>query len=234
MNFLEIANYVIDAQDGDYLTTVYADNLTALPQEVRRLRNNINRAVNHVKMVIGMKNESVETDFTLSTVAGAETIDIPSTILDIYYLSTSANGFPIRIIDWVEYEAVKINNYPINDYYGISSLASIFNRKVYLYPTPETSGTLNAKGLKAFVSLNLDDDIPDLLPEFHQVIADFALFYEMVYENNPASAGQQAIAIESLAMAKKSAKKHFTEPPRMITGREAVRRTSSWSFLRGF
>lgn len=232
MNFLEIANYCIDQLDGDRVSTVYNANLSNLDQETRRLRQNINKAYTMVKLALGIKNENAETTFTITTVVGQEEYSIPSGILRVQQLQF-ANDPPIRIYPWPEFERYKADTLVITDT-GSPYLASFYNKKVYLYPVPDSAYTLYGRGIETLTVLDQDADEPDLPAEFHQCIADFALYFEMLYENNPqagilivqengsmnAQGGQAAHALMMFRMIRNNSKMHQEEPPRMIAASE--------------
>lgn len=245
MNFLEIANYCIDQMDGDRVSTVYNDNLSNLDQEVRRLRQNINKAYTMVKLALGIKNENAETTFTLTTVSGQDSYSIPSGVLRIQQLQYGSEP-PIRIVPWNEFERYKADTFVITDT-GAPYLACFYNKKVWLYPVPDASYTLNGRGLETLTRLSQDDDEPDLPEEFHQCIADFALYFEMVYENNPqagvllvqengamtAQGGQAAQALAMFRMVRNNSKAHQEEPPRMISQYEMRQIDRTRRIIRG-
>ena len=245
MNFLEIANYISDQQDGDRLSTVYNADLGTLDQSVRRVRDNINRAYTLIKLALGTRNENAETSFTLTTTAGVEYVAIPAGVLTVLQLQYD-NDPPMRLIPWTEYERYKADTLVITDE-GSPDVASIYQRRVYFYPAPDGVYTINGRGLETLTRLSADADEPDLPAEFHQAIADLALHFEMAYEGNPAAGilltqengslqaqgGQAAVAVTLFNAAKRNFRSHGTEPPRMIGTQEMSKMNHLRRVIRG-
>jgi hypothetical protein len=245
MNLLEIANYCIDQMDGTTAATVYNANPSVLAQEVRRLKQNINKAYTVVKLALGLKNENAETTFTLTTVAGQEAYSIPTGVLRVLELQYGSDP-PFRIIPWTEFQRYKADTLLITDS-GAPFLASIFAKQLSFYPVPDSTYTINGRGLAKLTTLDEDTDEPDLPSEFHQCVAEFALYYEMKYENNPqagmlvvqengamnAQGGQAADALGMLRMVRSQSKAHQEEPPRMISNLEMRLVNDSRRIVRG-
>ncbi len=245
MNFLQIAQFVSDQQDGERLSTVYNPDQGMLSQTVRRLRDNVNRAYNLVKLALGWRNENAETTFTITTAANTESYNIPSGVLTVSQLKIGTDP-PVRMLPWPEYEIYKSDTYLIL-VTGYPDVAAIYGRKVYFYPVPDTAYTVDCRGYETLTRLNLDEDEPDLPADFHQVIAEIALYYEMVYENNPGAGllvtdaagnlqgqgGQAANAVLMFNTIKKNFRAHFIEAPRMRSPLEQRRLNSLRRIVRG-
>lgn len=235
MNFLRIAQNIIDRMDGERPTTIYNADLGALSQEIRRVREHINLAYNVTLMTLGKINENSETITSFTTSAGVESYDIPSGILNISQLQIGAEA-PISLIPWPEYNRMKadvllitVNGYP--------SHATIYNRDIYLYPVPDAAYTVSVWGQESMTELNLDADEPDLQPEFHRTVQELALAYEMAYLGDPAAGtlvvnengslsgqgGQAAIAVGMLNMARRQSAGHEGMPARLTSWREIAR-----------
>lgn len=228
MDFLTIARYVSDQQDGETIATVADISLSTIPQNVRRLRDNINRAYTQVKLALGWRNENVETSFTLTTVPNQEWVTIPSNILSVTSIRYEDDP-PLRVIPWPEFERFTSETLVVTAL-GSPDIASIYQRRVYFWPKPDGAYTFNARGLKTLTRLSADTDEPELPEEFHQCIADLALYYEMVYENNPsagvlavsengsfqAQGGQAASFVALFNATRRNMRSHSTEQARMI------------------
>jgi len=231
---LQIAQDVIDCQDGDAITTIGGTILTpvdisTLPQQKRRLKRHINKAMNVVKLALGIKNESAEFETTLTTVPNQESYPFPTGMLTIEQVKFS-NDFPLAIIPWDDYERFKsdyilqyipINSNPYN--------CTIYQRQIWFFPLPNQAYTFAIRGLATLVELALDTDEPPFPEEFHRVIKEFALYYEMKYENNPnagdlvvgmggnmqGQGGQAAEAVLMFELVKKTFRQHFAQGPRI-------------------
>lgn len=235
MNFLELCQYVADNSDQTAPSTVYNADLSILSRRVRRWRGHVNSAYTLIKQGLGHRNEYVETEGTFNTVGGSEVYSIPSGILTVQQLKVN-DDVPLRLIPWTEYERYKADALVIT-ITGSPSVACIYNRQIYLYPTPDAGYTVTIRGLQSLTSLDQDTDEPDLAEEFHQAIADLALYHEMVYEGNPAAGalmisengelnaqvGQAAKAVALYRMAKKNIRRHVEDSPRMISRGEMAR-----------
>jgi hypothetical protein len=228
MNFLQIAQEISDAQDGNDITTLEG-TYSGLGQETRRLKANINKAYNRVKLALGIKNESAEMTGSITTVAGQESYAFPTGMLTVQQVRY-VNDLPMRIMQWDDYERQKSDF--LLEYVPINSspyLCAIYQRKIWLFPQPDRSYTLSVRGLKTLTELSLDADVPDMPEEFHRVVKEFALYYEMKYENNPQAGvlivgeggkmsgqgGQAADAVDMFELVKKTYRQHYETPPRM-------------------
>lgn len=239
MNFLQIYNELADELDEDQQVTIWNADLTQLTQAIRRRRNSINMAYNMILLAMNRKNEYRETITTFNTVKGTETYDIPANILNVDELIVSTDP-PLPIIAWPQYDRYKADTLLIT-VSGNPTMATIYKRQIWLYPTPDSAYQVTVKGHISMSDLNLDADVPSLLPsEFHRVIREFALYFELDYqsdsragslsvsENGSLSAvgGQAARAVNMFRVAKMNARDHFMEPPRMMSIQE--KRRSDW------
>jgi len=237
MNFLQIAQEIADAQDGNTITTL-EDMFSSLPQEVRRLKANINKAYNVVKLALGIRNENAEIVGTIQTVAGQESYAFPAGMLTVQQVRY-VNNLPMLIVPWDEYERTKSDF--LLEYVPINSspyTCSIYQRKIWFFPQPDSSYAISVRGLKTLTELALNTDVPDLPDEFHRVIREFALYYEMKYENNPQAGnlvtgeggkmagqgGQAADAVGMFELVKKTFRQHNEISPRMKSIHETQRR----------
>jgi len=235
MNLLQICQYIADQNDGTRPATVYNADPTLVSRTIRRWRGHVNSAYTMIKQALGIRNEYAETETTLTITANTEAYSIPVGILTVQELQVATDP-PIRILPWTEYERYKSDALTIV-VMGSPEVASIYNRKIHFYPTPDGGYTVNVRGLGSLVSLDLDEDEPVLGEEFHQAIADLALYFEMAYENNPQSGllavsengelqgqgGQAAKAVAMYRMAKKNIRNHMEDSPRMISRAEMAR-----------
>lgn len=233
MEFLEICQNISDQLDGDDIGTVVGD----VSQSVRRLRENVNRGYNTIWLALGKQNESRETSTSFSTSANTESYNIPSGILSVDQLKYGTD-LPIKIIPWPEYERYKADLWA-ETFTGYPDVASIYQRKIWLYPTPDEAFTIQVRGQQSFAEMVNDDDSPDLESDFHRVIQEMALYFEMDYEGNPragtlivsesgglsAQGGQAAVAVNMFKLVRQNQRAHYEEPARRI-GPDEMRRYS--------
>lgn len=233
MNFLQIAQYLADQLDGDYPSTIFNADLGQLSQTVRRYRENINTAYNMVLLSLNRTNENRETITTFATVDGTESYNIPASLLVVDQLKIGTDP-PLNLLPWPEYERFKSDTYLIVTTSGYPSIASFYQRKIWLYPTPDAAVTVTVRGQELMTELDADADEPDLPADFHRAIAELALYYEMDYEGNPragqlnvqengsmqASGGQAARALAMLKLARNNSRNHAITAPRLVSPRE--------------
>jgi hypothetical protein len=238
MNFLVIAQNLADRLDATRPTTVYNADLGVLDQTTRRWRENINLAYTTVKLALNRTDEYRETSTTLALVASTESYSIPATILNIDQIQIDTDP-PLDIIPWVEYEAYKRQWLTVTST-GFPTVCAIYQRKIWFYPTPDQALTANIRGQELMTDLDLDADIPDLPADYHRVIQELAVFFEMLYEGNPsagqlvvaengtlqAQGGQAAIAVNLFNQVKRNSGDHFASPPRMRSRYESQRKNS--------
>lgn len=244
--FLQIANSLADRIDGDRFSTIYSSGgLGALSQTQRRYREHINLAYHTVWMALGLKNEYRETQASLTLLPDTATYDIPETIRNVYQVKVDTDP-PLPILPWPEYEKY-VSEAVVILTTGTPSVCAIYQRKLYFYPVPEQGYTVTLYGGEGFTELNLDSDEPDLAPEFVPAIKQFALYYEMDYEGNPragtlataengllqAQGGQAAVALNALNLAKREAKRHFTQSARMRSYLEIAQQDAYRRLIRG-
>lgn len=243
--FLEIANSLVDRIDGDRFSTIYSVNLSSLSQTQRRYREHINLAYHTVAMHLGYKNEYRETQDSITLLANTEAYDIPAAMRGVYQVKVDTDP-PLPIIPWPDFEQYKSETVLITTT-GTPNVCAIYQRKIYFYPLPEQGYTVTLYGSEGFTELNLDNDEPDLAPEFIPALKQFALYYEMDYEGNPragalltsengglqAQGGQAAVALHALNLAKREAKRHFTQPPRMRSYLEIAEQDTYRRIIRG-
>jgi len=210
LTLLQIAGLMADELDIDQPTTLQG----SISAEYRRMKNNINRAYNLIRMKLNKKNENAETTGTITTVAGQEAYDFPDGMLKIYALVAAGDSVTIEMFQWTDYLDYKADTLTITEN-GSPDRATIYQRKVYFYPIPDTSYTITAYGYESLVDLSADDDEPDLPGEFHRCIFELALFYQMSYENNPRAGDQQFIAKEAFDAVKANMKGSWTDAPRI-------------------
>lgn len=222
LTFLEIAQAMADELDFTRPTTIE----TVSSAEYRRIKFNINRAYNKVRLKANKKDENQETTGTITTAASTEAYNFPTGMLNIYALIGGADTAPMEIIPWIEYQAYKADTFAIIQT-GSPEKAAIYNRQIYFYPVPDTVYTINVYGQENFTPLSLDTDEPDLPDAFHYAVYELALYFQMHYEGNPAAAQQQQIALDTLDDIKANMKASWTQPPRMRTGYELERTSYS-------
>lgn len=231
MEFLSLCQNVADQLDGDTLVTVEG----SVSQSVRRLRENVNRAYNTIWLALGKQNESRESTTTFSTVANTEAYNIPATILSVDQLKVGTDQ-PIKLVPWTEYERYKSDVWS-ETYLGYPEIASFYGRQIYLYPVPSAVHVVSVRGQQAYADMAEDDDEPDLHADFHRVIQELALYFEMDYEGNPragalivsesgglsAQGGQAAVAVNMFKMVRQNQRAHFEQAPRRIGPHEMKR-----------
>jgi hypothetical protein len=193
-----------------------------IDDEHTRMVDDINRAYKLIWNKINKKNEDAETSGTITLVAGIEAYSFPAGMLTIEQVRQSDQAVPITLVPWPEYEKYKYGISTVVDV-GQPAFASIFNRQLYIYPVPDTAGTLNVRGKQGFTALSADASEPDLQDEFHDPIFELAYYYQMVYEGDPASELQYRNYKESLAAAKSNMKSSRRRMSRIIGPHEQSR-----------
>jgi len=211
--FLQIAQNMADRLDGSRPSTIYNADLGNLSQTVRRYREHINLAYNWVLLKLNRANEYRQNSTTLALVAGTESYNIPTGVLSIDQVQIGTDP-PMDIIPWDDYEVYKRQFLVVTDT-GYPQVCSIYQRKLWFYPTPDEALTANLRYLENMTALNLDADEPDLPADFHRVIQEKAIEFEMVYEGNPAAGAQGMIANELFELARNNSGNHFQQSPRM-------------------
>lgn len=242
LTFLQIANNICDRRDVPQAGTLVGSDIN---RKYRRLREHINLAYNQIMLDLGLKNESKETTTTLTTVAGTQSYAIPSGLLSVSQLRIG-NDPPLEHKDWVSFERYTSDTFLITTT-GYPAVYSIYERKIHLYPVPDTAFTINVRGFETHTDLAADDDEPDLPTDFHRAIQELAMYYEMAYENNPqagmlsndsagrlqAQGGQAAVAVQMLNAAKARMRSHDGGNPRIISEKEASRQHALRRVIRG-
>jgi hypothetical protein len=227
MNFLTICQNVADQLDGGTIATVEG----TLTRKVRRLKENVNRAYNTVWLALAKSNESREYNTTFTTTANTEAYDIPASLLSVDQLKIGSD-LPLRIVPWPEYERYKADTFAVT-LTGDPIVASIYNRDIYLWPVPDASTTVNVRGQRGFTEMDEDADEPMLEDDFHRVIQELALYFEMDYEGNPRATSQYAIADNMLKLVRNNQRAHYEEAPRRIGPQELRRMNIERRMIRG-
>jgi len=227
MNFLTICQNVADALDGGTIATIEG----TLGRKARRLKENVNRAYNTVWLALGKQNESREYTTTFTTAANTETYNIPASLLSVDEIKMGSD-LPLRIVPWPEYSRYKADTFAVT-LTGDPIVASIYERNIYLWPVPDASSTVNVRGQRAFADMDEDDDTPMLEDDFHRVIQEYALYYEMEYEGNPRAGAQASIAQNMLQLVRNNQRAHYEEPPRRIGPQELRRMNIERRMIRG-
>lgn len=218
--FLQIAQNLADRVDGTYPSTIYNADLTNLTQTVRRWRNFINKAYKHTWLKMHRDNEYRETETTATTVSGQEYVSIPAGITNIDQVKFNSEP-PIDLIAWPRFERLKEDVY-FETVNGSPTAASIYQRRLYFYPTPDDAYTVYIRGQEGFTALDEDTDEPDLAGDFHDVIEEFAVGFEMKFEGNPEYRDQLAMAEEMLTNVKNNSRSHAIQSPRVMSRREVA------------
>lgn len=227
MNFLTIAQNMADRFDETRPDTIFNADLGTLSQTRRRYRDHINLAYTMVLLALNRANEYRQTSTTLSLVAGTESYSIPAGVLNIDQVQVGTDP-PMDIIPWPEYETYKRQFLMVTDT-GYPTVCSIYQRKIWFYPTPDEALTANLRGQETMTELNQDTDEPDLPTDFHRVIQEIAIALEMAYEGNAAAGmfavaengtlqgqgGQAAVAVNLFNLVRRNSGDHFAVAPRM-------------------
>jgi hypothetical protein len=225
--FLQIAQNMADRLDRERPTTIYNADLSLLSQTIRRYREHINTAYNMVLLALNRVNENRQTSTTLSLISGTESYSIPAGILNIDQVQIGTDP-PMDIIPWVDYETYKRQFLMVTDT-GYPQVCSIYQRKLWFYPTPDQNLTANLRGQEGLTALDADADEPDLAADYHRVIQELAIYLEMVYKGSEnagllvvssggqltAQGGQAATAVNLLNLVRNNSGDHFAEQPRM-------------------
>lgn len=233
MNFLQIGQNVADRFDRSRPSTIYNADLSLLSQPIRRYREHINLAYNMVLLALGRANEYRQTSTTLALVAGTESYNIPAGVLNLDQVQIGTDP-PMDIIPWPEYEIYKRQFLTVTDT-GYPSVCSIYQRKLWFYPTPDSALTANLRAQETMTSLDADADTPDLPADFHRVIQELAIYLEMHYKGDrnagmllvaengtlQAQGGQAAIAVNLFNLVRRNSGDHQQVAPRMMSRHEA-------------
>lgn len=225
--FLQIANRMADRLDDSQFTTIYNADTSTLNAVQRRYREHINLAYTMVKLHLGRTDEYKESTTTISLVSGTESYSIPSTLLNIDHVQIGTDP-PLTIIAADEYETYKRQFLTVTDT-GYPTVCTIYERKVWFYPTPDEAFTANVRGQELITDLDLDTDEPDLPSDVHRAIQEIAIAIEMQYQGDPAAGslavaengglmgqgGQAAIAVNLLNLSRRNINKHKRDNPRM-------------------
>lgn len=236
--FLRIAQNLADRIDGDYPSTIYNADLSALSQTVRRWREQINLAYNVVLLSLNRKNEARETSTTLALVSGTESYSIPSGVLNVDQVQIGTDP-PMDIIPWVDFETYKRQFLMVTDT-GYPVTCAIYQRKLWFYPVPDQALTANIRGQEVLTNLNLDADTLDLPDDYGRVVQEFAIYYEKVYEGDPTAGtlsvsengslvgqgGQAAMAVDLLNLVRRNSGNHQQLSPRMMSRHEIANKNA--------
>lgn len=226
MNFLQIAQSMADRLDRDRPTTIYAADLASLSQVTRRYRDHINLALAMIKLALNRADEYRQTSTTLALVADTESYDIPSGLLNIDQVQIGPDP-PLDIMNWIDFETYKRQFLLVTDT-GYPQVCTIYQRKIWFYPTPDSSITANIRGQETLSALDADTDTPDLPTEFHRAIVELGIYLEMVYKGHSsagvlmvnggmmsAQGGQAATAVNLINLIRNNYGDHIQEAPRM-------------------
>jgi hypothetical protein len=209
LTFLQLAQLMADELDYAQPTTLQG----TLSTQVRRMKNHLNRAYNYVWLQLNPMNEEAESITTATTTGGVEYVDIPASLNSVSEVRYG-NEPPMRILPWPEFQE-KRSDYLVITQTGAPIAASIYQRRIYLYPAPDGAYELNIRGLASLTELSGDSDTPALRPDFHRVILEWALYLQMVYENNPMAQVQLGIASQAFQMARNNSRAHNEVPPQI-------------------
>jgi hypothetical protein len=206
MDFLEIANELADELDLDQITTLEG---TGVSDEVRRIRKHINHAYNYVWLKLNPKNEYAETETSFTTTANQAYVSIPVGILGVDMV-WFGNDPPLKLIPPKEFKYNTSQVITVTDT-GYPTSASIYQRRIYFYPVPDSAYAGSLRGKGGFTDLTLDEDEPLLDSSLHRVIVQWALYFQMKYENNPALQEQSSVAQDALTTARNQMRIHGAE-----------------------
>lgn len=215
MNFLDLVKLLADELDYPQPSTLQG----SVSASVRRMKQHINRAYNYVWLQLEPSNEDSELQTSFTTVAGTESYVIPATLNMVEMLQVG-NDDPVTILPWLEYQRYKSDIYFVAET-GYPSCASYYARKIWIYPTPDSAYTVTVRGKKVLTELSADDDEPELRADFQRIIFEWALYFQMVYENNPMTQVQLTNAQQALQIAKNNSRNHIGDLPRRIHEDEA-------------
>lgn len=218
--FLQIAQNLADRVDGTRPSTIYNADLSNLSQTTRRWRNFINKAYKRLWLEMHRDNEYRETEATTTTTNGVEYVTIPSGISNIDQVKF-ANEPPIDLMPWPRFERFKEDIY-FETVNGSPTAASIYQRRLYFYPVPDDVYTVYIRGQQVFTELDLDADEPDIAPDFHDIIEEIAVLYEMHYEGDIASQQLKLETEQWIKLVKNNSRSHATHPPKVMSRREVA------------
>lgn len=211
MNFLQLVQDL--ALQMDYTKPSTLDNAD---NNTQRLMMNVNRAYSHLWTVFNRRNEDAENETTVSTVANQNYIDAPYKQVDQVAVD---NDISLRILPWIEFE----NLYRRSDLLivsvqaGYPQVCSIYQRRIYLYPAPDSVYSVTVRGKDSLTELSSDTDTPALHPDMHRIIFEYALYLQMQYENNPQAQDQRAQAEQLIQETRKTIRSHNGLPYRVMS-----------------
>jgi hypothetical protein len=207
LTYLELVQLMADELDYAQPTTLQGN----VSPQVRRMKNHVNRAYNYIWLQLNPSLEDSETLSLVQTTAGLDYVVIPSTMNQVDEVQKASEP-PLLMMSWPEFQSRR-SGYLENLATGSPSYASIYQRQIYLAPTPDAVYTLKIRGKGALTELSADTDTPTLRSDFHRVILEWALYLQMVYENNPMANNQLRIASQVFEMAKDNSRNHRELPP---------------------
>jgi hypothetical protein len=214
MDFLTLVKKVGSLTDVETSSLV---TLTNPSRQIDRLKTHVNNAYNFVWLALFPKNEDAESSTTVSTVANQDYINIPFPQVNMV---ANGNNAPYRILPWLEFEVNYKRNGTINEtpvLYGEPNVCSIYQKRLYLYPTPDSAYSLTVRGNLDFTELSADSDTPLLQDQFHIVIQMFAIAEALKYQGDPMFQTAQADAQTMLGVVRKNMRGHQGMPPSIMT-----------------
>ena len=214
MDFLTLVKKVGSLTDVETSSLVTLTNAT---RQIDRLKTHVNNAYNFVWLALHPKNEDAESSATVATVPNQDYVNIPFPQVNMV---ANGNNAPYRILPWLEFEVNFKRNGTINEtpvLYGEPNVCSIYQKRLYLYPTPDSAYSLTVRGNLDFVELSADGDTPLLQDQFHLVIQMFAIAEALKYQGDPLFQQSQADAQAMLAVVRKNMRGHQGMPPSIMT-----------------
>jgi hypothetical protein len=215
MDFLNLVKTTGALTDTDTASLVTLANPS---RQINRLMTLVNNAYNIVWLALHPKNEDAESSVTVNTVSNQEYIDIPFSQVSMV---AQNNNTPYRILPWLEYEVNYRRNNGFNQdvalVYGEPNVASIYQKRLYLYPVPDASYPLLVRGNLSFTPLVADADEPLLREDSHLVIQMYAEALELAYQGDQMAQLAREKADAMLRVVRRNMRGHHGMPPSIMS-----------------
>lgn len=215
MNFLSLVKNVGVYSDTDTSALLTLANPN---RQITRLKQIVNDAYNTVWLALHPSNEDAETSTTVNTVANQDYVNIPFNQVGMVL---NGNNPPYRILPWLEYEVNYrrngTNNQVSATLYGEPNVASIYQKRLYLYPIPDSTYPLTIRGNLSFTPLVNDTDEPLLRDEFQIAIQQLGIALELGYQGDSMAQDAMQKANDLLKVVRKNMRGHKGMPPRIMT-----------------
>ena len=208
MNFLTLVQNLCLLTGKPVPTTVEG----TVAQQVGIVKLNVNKAYSDLWLKLGSHNEDADAESAVSTVANQDYIASPYNVVTQVSFSDRK---PLILLPWNEFETSYKREASDIIADATPIIASLYRRRIYLWPTPDTVYSLNVRGRAKYVALTLNTDTPLLDTEYHEVLLAVAQYHQAQWEGDPRAQeyGINAERMVNQLMASQNA--HWGMPPRV-------------------